>query len=47
MALCTGLTTERQLAGIVSLSGYVPLPTKLPNVRCISDSVPRNEGAAD
>lgn len=33
MALCTGLTTERSIAGIAALSGYVALPSKLPKVR--------------
>ena len=32
MSLLTGLTTERQLAGIVALSSYLPLKDKMGSV---------------
>ena len=34
MALLTGLTTERQLAGIVVMRGWLPLKAKVQSVSC-------------
>ena len=45
MSLLTGLTTERKLAGLAILSGFLPLRTKLKPVSSDLVDYPQNESS--